>query len=148
MNWQLKTFDALSNRELYEILRLRNAVFVVEQNCVYLDTDGADLQCLHLFQTSGTGEILAYCRIVPPGIFYPESSIGRVLSNPQERKKGLGKELMEKAIACCLQKYPGRGIQIGAQLYLKNFYTRLGFSAQGGIYLEDGIEHIKMIYTR
>jgi ElaA protein len=148
MNWQLKTFEALSNRELYEILRLRNAVFVVEQNCVYSDTDGADLQCRHLFLQAENHEIWAYCRIVPPGVFYPECSIGRVLSNPQKRKKGLGKELMQNAIACCRQLYPGSGIQIGAQLYLKRFYEELGFQSIGGIYLEDEIEHIKMIYTR
>jgi ElaA protein len=149
MNWQLKKFEALSNTELYRILQLRSAVFVVEQNCIYLDMDGMDIGSHHLFLKDETDEsIIAYSRILPPGVHYKEPSIGRVVSNPEKRRTGMGKILMQEAIAACSLLYPGDAIQIGAQLYLKKFYEGLGFRQTSDIYLEDGISHIKMIFTR
>lgn len=144
MNWLLKTFEELSNLELYNILQLRSAVFVVEQNCVYQDMDGDDVQCHHLFAQNELGHILAYCRIVPPGLHYEQASIGRVISNPKYRGTGAGIALMNQAIAQTKQLYPNTGIKIGAQQYLTKFYQAFGFVQSSDMYLEDNIPHIKM----
>lgn len=140
----LKPFKELSPGELYAIMRLRSEVFVVEQNCVYLDADNKDLYCHHLMLFDGN-EVAAYARLVPPGISYEEMSIGRVVTSPRARGKGAGKKLMELAVDYC-HKIFGKGpIRIGAQLYLKKFYNSLGFKETGNIYDEDGIDHIIMI---
>lgn len=143
MNWILKKFDELSTYELYAILRLRNEVFVVEQNCVYQDTDNNDQQCWHLM--GWKDELLAaYTRIIPPGILNDLPSIGRVVTSPAVRRTGLGKKLMKKSIETVEKLFGKTSILIGAQLYLKGFYESLGFRQSGSVYLEDGIEHIKM----
>ncbi len=144
MNWEIKSFNELSNIELYNILKLRSEIFVIEQNCVYLDLDDSDKDCLHLF-TKNKEEIAAYCRIVPPGIHYTQPSIGRVVCNTKYRAKGLGKTLLQRAIEHCNLLYPSYAIKIRAQFYLKKFYENLGFKQIGEIYDEDGIEHIKML---
>ena len=143
INWVLKKFDTLTPAELYTIIHLRNEVFVVEQNCVYQDADNKDQQSLHL---SGwvSEELVVYCRLMPPGISFPECSIGRVVSSPKYRKTGAGRELMNKAIANAFDLFNGTTIRIGAQLYLTDFYTSLGFLQASEIYLEDGIPHIEM----
>jgi ElaA protein len=143
MNWIFKKFDTLTVVELYELLKLRSAVFVVEQNCVFLDMDDKDQASLHFFAFENS-IIIAYCRIVPPGIIYPEASIGRVITNPIARRSGLGRQLMEKAITETKNLFPDTSIKIGAQLYLKKFYESFGFQQSGAVYLEDGIEHIIM----
>jgi ElaA protein len=145
MNWQLKTFEALTNTELYDILQLRSTIFVVEQNCVYLDLDGDDKLCNHLFLYKDH-KLAAYCRIVPPGLHYSECSIGRVVCHHPLRSTQLGKQLMVEAIKICKNLYSNQAIQIGAQHYLLQFYSNLGFVQHSEIYLEDGIAHIKMIY--
>ena len=144
MNWILKDFDSLTPQELYAILRLRSEVFVVEQNCVFLDMDDVDQQCHHLM---GWEEelLLAYTRLVPPGLSYEEASIGRVVTSPAGRGNGMGKTLIEKSIEGVCNLYGKGSIKIGAQFYLKKFYTSFGFEQVGDIYDEDGIEHIKMI---
>ncbi|GMQ23672.1 GNAT family N-acetyltransferase [Algoriphagus sp. oki45] len=146
MNLQihLRTFDQLSTEELYQLLRLRSEVFVVEQNCVFLDMDNKDQQCHHLslFQE---GELVAYCRIVPPGLSYAEVAIGRVVSAPAYRGKGLGRKVMEEAISACRQLYGQVPIRLGAQTYALEFYQSLGFEAEGETYDEDGIEHVEMV---
>jgi ElaA protein len=147
MNWQLKKFEDLSNSELYAILRLRSDVFVVEQNCVYLDLDNSDQQCYHFF-LEDDGKIIAYTRLVPPGLHYKECSIGRVVTHPDFRKNNYGKQLVQKSIEQCVMLFPNHSIKIGAQLYLKKFYETFGFTQNSEIYLEDGIEHIKMILNR
>ena len=129
--------------ELYLILQLRNEVFVVEQNCVFQDADGKDPYCRHLMGFLGDS-LAAYTRIVPPGVSYPEASIGRVVTSPKERKNGFGKSLMEKSIEMVYLYHGKVPIRIGAQYYLKKFYEFLGFQQTSGIYLEDGIEHIEM----
>jgi ElaA protein len=146
MIWQLKKFDELTNTELYAIIQLRSEVFVVEQNCVYLDLDNSDQQSFHLF-TTNNNIIAAYCRIIPPGIHYNEASIGRVITAPTERKNGFGKLLMQEAIVQCKNLYPKSSIKIGAQFYLKSFYENLGFTQISEIYDEDGIDHIKMLFA-
>lgn len=147
IEWQYKKFDELTSIELYEILKLRNLVFVVEQNCVYLDTDDKDLQSWHLFGYHQK-QLIAYLRILPPGISYNEASIGRVVTHPDFRKFGYGIELMKIGIEKTLQQYNTSVIKISAQCYLLNFYSNLGFVAIGEEYLEDDIPHIEMIYNK
>jgi ElaA protein len=145
LNWAVKKFDELTPHELYAIIRLRNEVFVVEQNCVFQDADDKDQQSRHLMGWSEDKQLMAYCRILPPGLAYKLPSIGRVVTSPAIRNEGAGKELMAKAIAYCFQLFGECNIQIGAQLYLLKFYSSLGFEQVSEIYLEDGIEHIEMI---
>ena len=144
LNWIYKNFDELTNRELYAILQLRNEVFVVEQNCAYQDVDNKDLNAFHLMAFED--EILAaYCRILPPGLSFEEASIGRVITAPSHRRKGIGITLIEKAILAVSSTIGVQAIKIGAQLYLKKFYESFGFVQTSKVYLEDGIEHIKML---
>jgi ElaA protein len=145
ITWRCQYFNELSNLELYAILRLRSEVFVVEQNCVFLDMDDKDQQCWHV---SGwqNDQLIAYTRLVPPGLAYPEPSIGRVVTSPAIRKLGAGRKLMQYSIEKIFSIYGKQPIKIGAQLYLKNFYESLGFSQSGKKYLEDGIEHIEMLF--
>jgi ElaA protein len=144
INWKYKNFNQLTPYELYDSLRLRSEVFVVEQNCVFLDTDNVDKDCFHLFGYH-QNKLLAYARIVPPGIVYKEPSIGRVVTSPSVRKNGIGKQLMQQSIAAVTELYGEVSIKIGAQFYLKNFYESFGFYQISEVYLEDGIEHIYML---
>jgi len=141
--WTCKRFDALTLQELYTILRLRSEVFVVEQNCVFLDQDNKDFFCDHLM---GWREniLVGYSRIVPAGISYEESSIGRIVSSPGARGLGIGRELMQQGIETLYRLHGKRDIRIGAQYYLKAFYESFGFVQTGEIYPEDGIDHIEM----
>lgn len=143
--WELKQFQDLKNTSLYALLQLRVEVFIIEQNCIFQDLDDKDQACHHLL--AWDGEILiAGARIVPQGVSYPDyPSIGRVVNKQTYRGTGVGKMLMQQAIAHCIALYGDTGIKIGAQYYLKSFYESLGFIAKGDIYDEDGIDHIKMI---
>lgn len=144
LTWQLKPFNELSPAELYAILKARQEVFIVEQTCPYLDTDGKDEHCMHLTGFIGN-EVAAYARIVPPGISYAEPSIGRVLTTHKYRTGGYGRQLMQQAIAETINAYGHVPIRIGAQQYLKKFYESFGFVQQGDVYDEDGIDHIIMV---
>jgi ElaA protein len=146
ITWYHKHFNDLNTTELYQILQLRNEVFIVEQNCPFQDLDDKDFKCFHLigFDTDSQ-KIIAYTRIVPVGVSYEEASIGRVVTSPQARGGGIGKELMQKSIELLEELYGGVSIKIGAQYYLKKFYESFGFQQVEEIYLEDGIEHILMI---
>lgn len=144
--WKLSSFDELSNKEIYEILKLRSEVFVVEQNCVYLDADGLDYVSFH-FCGYQNDQLQAYVRILPPGISYDNPSIGRVLSRKSARRTGIGIELMKRAIPLCLKQFSAIEIDISAQVYLIKFYSNLGFNMLGETYLEDDIPHIKMRYV-
>lgn len=139
-----KPFDSLTVKELYALLKLRSEIFVVEQNCVFLDTDGKDLSCQHLMLYQNK-ELMAYARIVPAGLLFNEPSIGRIVSSHTARGKGFGRQLVSLAIANCQRLHGNKPIKIGAQLYLKSFYESFGFVAQGEEYLEDDIVHIHMI---
>ncbi|WP_255496095.1 GNAT family N-acetyltransferase [Mucilaginibacter sp. FT3.2] len=143
---KLKPFQQLTVNELYDLLRLRSEVFVVEQNCVFLDQDNKDQLCYHLLLFAGD-KLAAYCRLVPAGVSYPEISIGRVITSPDFRGSGLGRKVMELAIESCLELFGAVDIRIGAQTYALPFYTSLGFIAEGNVYDEDGIEHIEMVKT-
>jgi len=147
INWVYKTFNNLTSAELYAIMQLRNEVFVVEQNCVYQDADGKDMASYHLMGWV-EDKLAAYCRILPPGLAFSEASIGRVVSSPQCRKEGYGRAMMIEAIKKTMEQFNTQKIMIGAQLYLKAFYSSLGFSQMSNIYLEDGIEHIEMIFEK
>jgi ElaA protein len=142
--WLLKKFEALTPFELYAILQLRNEVFVVEQNCVFQDADDKDQASWHLMGMQDD-KLVAYTRLVPPGVSYAEPSIGRVVTSPQVRGTGIGKELMQRSIDECYRLFGEQPIKIGAQYYLKQFYGSLGFAQVSEIYLEDGIEHIYML---
>ena len=146
ITWYHKHFKELNTTELYQILQLRNEVFIVEQNCPFQDLDDKDFKCYHLigFDTDSQ-KVLAYTRIVPAGVSYEDASIGRVVTSPLARKEGIGKELMKKSIELLEELYGGVSIKIGAQLYLKKFYESFGFRQVEKVYLEDGIEHILMI---
>ena len=139
--WHAVQFDELTVTQLYEILALRQRVFVVEQSCAYLDADGVDAASRHLWAEGAGGVIHAYARIVPAGIKFDELSIGRVITAPEARGTGLGKELMQRAIAAS----GNVTIRIGAQAHLEKFYGELGFVRASDIYDEDGIPHIEML---
>lgn len=143
LNWSVKKFTEFNVHELYEVLRLRSEVFVVEQNCVFPDMDNKDQFCEHL---SGCREevLYAYARIVPPGISYEFASIGRIVVSQAGRGEKLGKELLHMAIGRIESVYGQVPIRIGAQLYLKAFYESFGFLQTSDVYLEDGINHIEM----
>lgn len=143
INWLLKKFEELTPHELYAALQLRNEVFVVEQNCVFQDADDKDLDSYHLLGYVDN-KLIAYTRLVPPGVIYIEPSIGRVVTSPSVRGSGAGKELMQESINNCYSLFGKQSIKIGAQLYLKKFYEGLGFAQISDAYLEDGIPHIYM----
>lgn len=143
---KLYTFNELTIYELYKIMQLRQEVFVVEQNCPYLDADGKDLQGHHLLIYDQTDQLVAYARLLPVGVSYANhSSIGRVVNTSYLRGTGIGKLLMQEAISNIKQLYPDTPIKIGAQAYLKGFYESLGFTDLNQSYLEDGIPHLKMV---
>ena len=143
MTWTIKKFDELTLDELYRILQLRNEVFIVEQNCVYNDIVGKDQPAWHLMAIDGD-DLVAYTRILPPGISYDDPAIGRVLTTPSKRRSGLGRELMKRSIEVCEKLFGKISITLSAQVYLQSFYESLGFIVAGEEYLEDGIPHIKM----
>lgn len=145
INWYNKPFNKLIPHELYQILRLRSEVFVVEQNCVFLDMDNKDQDCQHFMAWDEANNLLAYTRIVPPGISYDEPSIGRVVTSPAARGLKIGRELMQRSIALTHELYGAQPIKIGAQMYLQKFYESLGFVQSSEMYLEDDIPHIEMI---
>ena len=146
IQWQLKKFDELGPHELYAILLLRSAIFVVEQQCIFLDMDNKDQLCHHLLGWRD-GQLAAYTRLVPPGVSYEYASIGRVVTAAAERGQGTGKELMKRSITEINNLYGIGSIRIGAQLYLHAFYSSLGFRQTSDVYDEDGIDHIEMTFT-
>ena len=143
-SWTCKTFTELTPDELYAILRLRSEVFVVEQNCVFLDMDNKDQKCHHLMGWRDD-TLVGYSRLLGSGISYVESSIGRIVTSPTARGLGVGRDLLDKSIETLYRLYGKQPIRIGAQCYLTKFYESFGFVQKGEIYLEDGIEHIEML---
>lgn len=139
-----KPFYELTNIELYAIMRLRNEVFVVEQQCVFQDADNKDQQCHHLMLWNDS-YLAAYARLVPAGISFAETSIGRIITNSKFRGNGTGKVLMTLAIQESEKLFGSGPIRIGAQVYALPFYERFGFKADGAEYDEDGIPHVEMV---
>lgn len=144
IDWNCKAFAMLSTTELYQILQLRSAVFVVEQHCVYQDLDEKDLKCYHLTGWHN-GTAAAYTRLLPKGVSYTEQSIGRVVTAKAYRGIGLGQLLMQQSIEASYRLFGKAPIRIGAQQHLKPFYESLGFQQASNVYDEDGIPHIEMV---
>lgn len=140
----IKSFQELSIDELYDLLRLRAEVFIVEQNCPYLDLDDKDQKCDHLL-VYDSQRLVGYCRLLPAGVSFDEISIGRVISAPSHRGTGVGKIVMELGIRYCKELFGAGPIRIGAQVYAKPFYEALGFVEEGEEYLEDDIPHVEMV---
>ncbi len=149
MKWQVKKFDQLDTGELYELLKLRVDVFVVEQNCPYPEIDEKDRheETRHLLGKDQKDRIVAYLRILPKGLSFEQISIGRVVVAPDYRDKGISHEMIKTALGTIETVWPGELIKIGAQVYLKNFYEIYGFIPVSNSYLEDGIPHIDMVRT-
>jgi len=143
--WQLAGFDMLDTRVLYELLRLRAEVFVVEQCCAFQDVDGLDPQALHLLGWHG-GELVAYARCFPAGVAFAEASIGRVVTRGSARGAGWGHLLIAEAVRVVGARWGRQPIRIGAQARLKKFYEGHGFADVGLPYVEDGIDHIEMVW--
>ncbi|CDG85783.1 GNAT family N-acetyltransferase [Janthinobacterium agaricidamnosum] len=146
-DWAWLSFEQLSTAELYQILALRQDVFILEQQCLYPDIDGCDQAAWHLlgWQTvDGQRRLAAYLRCLAPGAKFPEMALGRVLTAPAARGGGLGKQLLQQGIACAEQQFPGHPIRIGAQHHLERFYQGFGFNTISAPYDEDGIMHIDM----
>lgn len=147
MNWKLKSFHELSTHELYGILQVRTKVFVVEQECPYLEVDGKDVHAYHLYKEEN-GEMVAYARLLPAGVSYKEPSIGRVLVKDDYRGKGLASELVRRGLDFIHDELGERTVKIQAQEYLREFYGSFGFRAITETYLDDGIPHIDMILQK
>ncbi|WP_250454743.1 GNAT family N-acetyltransferase [Clostridium tertium] len=144
MEWKIRKFEDLSTKELYNILALRNKVFVIEQECIYQDCDNKDLAAYHLFCTDDNS-IVAYLRILEKDVSYDEISIGRVVVDEKYRGRDLGRKAMKKAIEFINNTYGESPIRISAQGYIKDFYRSLGFIEVSNAYLEDDIPHIEML---
>lgn len=144
MNWYIKKYDELSIDELYNIIKTRVDVFIVEQQCPYPELDNYDQLSIHYF-IKIDNEIAAYVRLLPKNTKYKEASIGRVLVAEKHRGKGYAKKIMNSAIQYIKNKWQEKEVQIQAQQYLHSFYSSLGFKQISDVYLEDGIPHINMI---
>lgn len=145
--WKIKTFDEFTVPELYNVLKTRIDVFVVEQNCPYPDLDDYDQKAVHIWAEEN-GEVLANCRIFDKGIKYPEASIGRVLTTEKARGKRLGKQLIQYALDAIEARFHTSEVRISAQDYLLKFYGEFGFEDTGKKYLEDDIPHTEMFYSK
>ena len=145
ISWQSLTFNELTNHQLFDLLKLRVDVFVVEQNCPYPELDEKDRHSqTHHLMGFENNKLVACARLLSEGVSYPSVSIGRVATSEAFRGKGAGKALMCEAIKRCESLWPGCDIEIGAQEYLKRFYESFGFEATSTMYLEDDIPHIDM----
>ena len=146
LDWQVKHYRDLTLNEFHDIVALRLRVFVVEQDCAYLDLDGKDKKCYHLLCRDGKGNVVATARILPPGLSYPECAIGRVVIEDDIRGNGTGHELMSFAMKFALQEFGNSPIVISAQKHLEKYYGQHEFVSTGNEYLEDGIPHVEMKY--
>lgn len=144
MKQYIKRFDELTSAELYEILKLRNAVFIVEQNCAYQDIDGLDETAYHMWLEDENG-IAAYVRLFPPGVRFEDSVIGRVIA--VRRRSGVGSQIVRTAQSAVREVFGTDSVTIEAQVYAREFYEKLGFVQQSGEFDEDGIPHILMRWT-
>jgi len=144
--WRTLPFAVMTATDYHRLSQLRQAVFIVEQACCYQDADDFDPVSSHLL-AEADADVIACCRLLPPGTRFAEPSIGRVCIDPRYRRQGLGHEMMERALAQLQHDHPQQPVRISAQCYLQDFYNDLGFEAASGLYHEDGIAHIEMLYT-
>ena len=145
LRWRWYSFSELDTQDLYEVIALRQAVFIVEQQCPFADADGRDGQALHLLGRVPKGTLVAYLRLFGPQSLSDHPSIGRIVVHPGFRKTGLGRALVEEALRMIGERYPGRSVRIASQLAVESFYERMGFVRAGTPYNEDGIVHVAMI---
>ncbi|MET3130137.1 ElaA protein [Oxalobacteraceae bacterium GrIS 1.11] len=146
--WQWQAFEQLSGADLYQLMAVRQHVFILEQRCLYPDLDGYDQAAWHLLgwqNVDGKRQLAACLRCLAPGAKYAEMSLGRVLTAPFARATGIGRQLLEQGVARAVAQYPGHAIRIGAQHHLERFYQGYGFVTIGAPYDEDGIAHIDML---
>jgi ElaA protein len=146
MQFFYKKFEELKNQELYQVLKLRTDVFVVEQNCPYPELDNKDFEAIHVLGLAGS-DLVAVARILPPGVSYPEWSFGRIATSYQVRGKGVGRALIRHMMDYMDNNHVGANIRISAQSHLEQFYAAYGFRATGKNYLEDGIPHLEMLFV-
>ncbi|MEB1611273.1 GNAT family N-acetyltransferase [Xanthomonas campestris pv. campestris] len=146
LHWQCLRFGQLSTTQLYALLRLRSDVFVVEQQCAYPELDGKDNLpgVLHLLGSTDNA-LVAYLRVLPPGVSYPEPSIGRVVIAAAQRDQGFAHVLLQEGLRLVHRLWPASAVQLGAQAHLQAFYAAHGFTPSSAPYLEDGIPHIDML---
>jgi ElaA protein len=147
LKWRYEPFARLTAGEIYQIVHLRQRVFVVEQKCPYQDADGIDPVCHHLWTENDRGAVLAYLRVVPAGATYAEPSLGRIVTAPETRRSGLGRALMVEGLARLRATFGPTTIRIGAQKYLERFYGSFGFVRASEDYLEDDIPHVEMLLS-
>jgi ElaA protein len=145
IHWHCLPLEAFPPLILYDVLRLRSEVFIVEQNCVYQDIDRRDVDAMHLLGYNEQGELVAYARLFNAGQCYAQASIGRVIVAQPYRRYGLGRALMQQAITHVEGLFGRQLIKIGAQQHLEKFYGSFGFVQVGEPYVEDGIPHIHML---
>lgn len=145
LRWTWFAWRDFTPDTLYAVLRLRSAIFVVEQDCVFPDMDGRDPDCEHLCGWGGDGALVAYLRLVPPGVRTPEVALGRVVVAAAARGKGLGRAVMLEGLRRCAERHAGQPVKVSAQAHLEAFYASLGFRTVGAPYDEDGILHVDMI---
>ncbi len=144
LKWYWKDFEQLTALELYQLLKLRQDVFVLEQTCLYPDIDGEDVNHKHLLSYD-QNNLVGYLRVIPPEFHQSGNlAIGRVVTSDSYRGLGVGRLLMEKAIEYCLEQYPKQDIVVSAQHHLEHFYQSLNFNTTSEVYLEDGIPHVAM----
>lgn len=144
ITWHFKTFDELTKKELYEIIRLRIEVFVIEQSAPYQDCDRKDYESFHFYGTLNN-EIVAYARLIPPGISYPEPCLSRVISSQKVRRDGYGRKLVGLSLEAMNTQFNTTNCRISAQLYLQRFYESFGFKRVSDVYLEDDLPHVEMV---
>jgi len=147
LSWHWLTFEQLTVYQLHDLMALRTDVFVVEQNCVYHELDGRDKACYHLLGMDASEELVAYCRVLPPGLVYPEVAFGRVLIRESHRGQGLGRTLMEQTMHYLINTFGKVPVHIAAQDYLESFYQSFGFKTTSPVFLDDGIPHIEMLFS-
>lgn len=145
IRWEIKHFKDLTVYELYHIFQLRIAVFCVEQDVAYQDADSKDLNAHHIAGYNEQGELVAYARILQPGVAFNEISVGRVTTSQNVRKEGVGRALFAKALEYITLRYGNIPVRISAQLYLVKFYSSFGFKTVGEQYTEDDLPHIEML---
>jgi len=145
VRWSLRRLDQLSPAELHDLLRLRQDVFIVEQDCAFHEIDGRDPQAWHLLGVDETGRLIAAARIFEPGALTEEAVIGRVVVALPARGSGLGRRLMQEAMRRVDELAPNAPMRVAAQQHLEDFYASLGFRTVGKSYVEDGILHVDMV---
>ncbi len=144
MHLEFRAFSKLSSTHIYDVLRLRQQVFVIEQNCIYDDIDNSDQKALHLLLYD-KNELAGYLRIFEPGVKFKDTTIGRIVVSKKFRGRDIGKKIINHGIELAFQQFPSSSIRIEAQNALSNYYSKYGFISEGEVYVVDGIDHIQMV---